>query len=90
MPWFTCNVNRVGAAADGMETTQPVIYIMLTDTGGAFNTQWFFAAANCKSEMLAVALAAISSQSQVSVSCDVPPHPGGEPYTQCSRLYIIA
>lgn len=87
--WNTCRVNRVGPAADGTDTPGPVIYINLTDQAGAFTGQWFFAAANSRNEMLAVALAAISLGKTVNANVD-PPKPGGSPYTQCNRLYLIA
>jgi hypothetical protein len=87
--WYTCRVNRAGPAADGTDTPTPVIYINLTDQGGAFTGQWFFAEVNSKNEMLAVALAAIGLGKTVNAFVD-PPKPGGSPYTQCSRLYVVA
>jgi hypothetical protein len=66
-----------------------VIYINLTDQGGAFAGQWFFAAANSRNEMLAVALAAIGLEKTVNASLD-PPKPGNSPYTQCYRMYVVA
>ena len=87
--WYTCRVNRVGPAADGTETQAPVIFINLTDQGGGFTGQWFFAAANSRNEMLAVALAAIGLGKTVNANLD-PPKPGGSPYTQCYRLYVVA
>ena len=87
--WYNCTVNRVGPAADGTETPAPVIYIMLTDQGATFTDQWFFAGANAKEEMLAVALSAISLGKQVNVALD-PPVAGGTPYTQVYRMYIMA
>lgn len=85
--WYTCSVNLVGPAADAPETPNPVVYINLTDVGGAFANYWFWAANVAKREMLATALAAISTSFRVSASLD-PPNPNNSPYTQCYRLYI--
>ena len=85
--WKSCTVGWVGPAADGSETSEPVIYINLTDTGGAFNQFWFFAADNAKTEMLAVALMARALGLPVQAAIDSP-NPGGSPYTQIYRLYL--
>jgi hypothetical protein len=84
-----CNVNAVGPAANGTETTQPVIYINLTAPGspGAFASYWFFAAEDAKDEMLAVALMAIGTGKSVDASCDAPVA-GNVTYTQIYRLYL--
>jgi hypothetical protein len=87
--WVTCRVNMAGPAFDGGETPAPVIYINLTDVAGSFTSYWFFAADNSKSQMLAVALAAISVQAPVSVNLE-DPQPGNSPYTRINRLYINA
>ncbi len=87
--WYTCTVDRVGPAADADEYPPPVVYIMLSDQGGAFGGQWFYAASNATNEMLAVALSAISLGKSVDASLD-PPNAGGVPYTQCYRFYIVA
>jgi hypothetical protein len=82
-----CTVDQVGPASNGTETAVPVIYIMLTDDGNAFNNQWFYAAQDGKNEMLAVALMARSLGRQVSASIDLP-NPAGVPYTAIYRLYL--
>jgi hypothetical protein len=87
--FYNCTVNAVGPASDGTETPTPVIYIMLTDAAGSFNSQWFYAASDSKNEMMAVALSAISLGKRVSASLD-PPAAAGTPYTQCYRFYILA
>lgn len=87
---FTCNVNEVGPVVDGTETASPTIYLNLTDTGGSFDHTWFFAANNCKREMLATALAAISTQSQIRAVLDVPTGQDTIPHPQCYRMYIVA
>ena len=70
--WYVCTVNEVGPASDGTETAQPVIYVNLTDVSGSFTGQWFFAAENARTEMLAVALSAISLGKQVDYRPDQP------------------
>jgi hypothetical protein len=89
MPWYTCQVTEAGPAADGTETTPPVIYIELTDQAGSFSAQWFYAAENARDEILAVALSAISTGFSVEAAA-VAPNPGGTPYTEISRLYLIS
>lgn len=89
MPWFTCRVHNVGPASDGTETPDPAIYINLTDTAGSFSGQWFFAANNSKSQMLAVALSAISLQATVGVAANSP-NPSNSPFTEITRLYLNA
>jgi hypothetical protein len=85
--WFTCTVGWVGPASDSTDGTNPVIYIILDDNAGSFANQWFFAADNAKTEMLAVALMARSLNRPVAADLDVP-NPGGVPYTQINRLYL--
>lgn len=89
MAWYTCNVTSAGPASDGTETPVPVVYIQLTDQGGAFTDQWFYAAEQAKDQMLATALSAISTGFTVQCGAD-PPDPGGSPYTALSRMYLIA
>lgn len=55
MPWHSCEVVRTGPAEDG------VVYVMLRDVGGAFPARWFKAEDRIKREMLATALAAMST-----------------------------
>jgi hypothetical protein len=82
-----CIVNAAGPAADGTETPAPVIYINLTDQAGSFPASWFFAADNSKSQMLAVALTAISLQATVQATIDLP-NAGNNPFTEIYRLYL--
>jgi hypothetical protein len=91
MAWYTCVVNNVGPATDGTETSDPVVYINLTDTANpaAFVGQWFYAAEGGQNQMLAVALAAINGGKKVQAGAD-PPNAGGSPYTAISRLYLNA
>ncbi len=72
---FTCVVNRVGPSNVQNQVrlprlTLPVVVLTLTDLGGAFNHGVYYADDNCKDEILAVALAAISTQSQVLAYLD--------------------
>jgi hypothetical protein len=90
---FTCNVNQVGPvadASDASETPSPTIYLNLTDVAGTFDHTWFYAANNAKREMLATALAAISTQSQIRAALDIPAGQDVTPHPQCYRLYIVA
>jgi hypothetical protein len=87
--WYTCTVDQAGPASDGTETPPPVVYLMLSDAGGTFTGQWFFAAANSTDQMLAVALSAIGLGVQVTAALDHP-DASGDPYTQCYRLYLAA
>ncbi len=85
MPFFTCTVNEVGPASNGVETANPVIYINLTDAGGSFVNQWFHAAENSKLQMLSVGLAAMSTGGAVEVAVDTP----NVPYSNVSRMYLM-
>ena len=80
MPFYSCTVNEVGPAADGSETSDPVVYINLTDTLGSFTNQWFYAAEGSQNQMLAVGLTAMNTNRQVEVAAD-PPNAGSVPYT---------
>jgi hypothetical protein len=87
--FYNCKVNAAGPADDGTETPAPVIYINLTDQSGSFAGYWFYARENSKSQMLAVALTAISLQATVQVAAD-PPNTPNNIYTQIYRLYVNA
>jgi hypothetical protein len=56
MPWYSCIVNAAGPAADGTETSSPVVYINLTDMQGSFTSQWFYVAEGSQNQMLSLAL----------------------------------
>jgi hypothetical protein len=85
---YTCTVNQAGATVQSSVTPLPVILFLLTDAAGTFSNTWFFAANVAKREMLATALAAIATQSQVNIFLD-PPDGSGNP-TQCYGIYVIA
>jgi hypothetical protein len=84
---YVCTVNEAGAASDGAEGPNPVIYINLTDTAGSFSNNWFYVEELAKKEILAVALAALTSRRHVSAAIE-PPKAGNSPYTQIFRLYL--
>jgi hypothetical protein len=81
---YVCTVSEAGPNTQG---SGPVVMLLLTDTGGAFPATWFVAAANARDQMLAVGLAAISTQSQVNVWADPPA--GGSP-TKVYNLYLMS
>jgi hypothetical protein len=89
MPWYTCTVNNVGPATDGTETPTPVVYVNLSDGGGAFTNQWFYVANGGQNQILAVALAAVNGQKNVEVAATAP-NAGGSPYTSITRMYLNA
>jgi len=76
--WFKCIVNEVGPADD------LVVYLNLTDLGGAFNGTWFKAVDSMKTQMLAVALTAISTGYTVEAALS-----STDEYSSCDRLYVI-
>ena len=82
-----CTVHQAGPVSNSSDTPPPVIFISLTDEGGSFRTQWFFAANGIQNQMLAVALAAINGQRFVHVDAD-PPNPNNTPKTEIKRMYL--
>ena len=68
---FVCIVNEAGPTTLHSHTPIPEILIRLSDTNGSFTNAFFFAAGSAKNQMLAVALAAISTQ-EVSINCRPP------------------
>ena len=87
---FTCNVNEAGPVIDAPETPPPTIYLCLTDMGGSFDHTWFYAGNPAEREMLATALGAISTESQVRAVLDVPTGQDTVPHPKCHRLFIVA
>ena len=77
--WFMCQVIRAGPDYDGH------VNIMLTDSADSqvFAQRWFQALDAVKQEMLAVALAALSTGYQVNVNL-VSTDQG----SQCLNLYL--
>jgi hypothetical protein len=76
--WFSCRVERAGAADDGR------IYLSLTDLGvpPKFG-YWFYAIDAMKREMLATALTAISTGLAVEVALE-----STDEYSQVNRMYL--
>jgi hypothetical protein len=83
---YVCTVNQVGPASDGSETPAPVVYINLTDTGGAFENFWFYAANGIQQQLLEVGISAIAQGKDVAVGASEP-NPGNSPYTEVSRIF---
>jgi hypothetical protein len=80
--WFNCQVKMAGPADDGK------IYIGLQDTATPPNWagwQWYYAIDIMKSQMLATALAAISTGNPVNVALV-----DTVQYSQINRFYLIA
>ncbi len=78
MPWVNCKVTRAGPAEDG------TIFIALRSTSGSFNN-WFVAVPQMEREMLAVALAAMSGDKEVTAALTATTE-----YATINRLYINA
>ncbi|OUC15174.1 MAG: hypothetical protein B0A82_08500 [Alkalinema sp. CACIAM 70d] len=76
--WFDCAVRRVGPAEDG------TIFINLEDLNKAFPARWYPANNTQKTEMLAVALAAITAGLHVHAALTST----DEYYGVINRLYI--
>jgi hypothetical protein len=79
---FICTVNQAGPSIDAGQ-----VQFSLTDTNNTFSNTWFYAASQFQNQMLAVALAAISTQSQINAWVDAPQ---AGVTTECHALYIIA
>lgn len=86
---YVCTVNQVGPASDGTETPAPVVYINLTETGGAFENSWFYAADGIQQQVLEVGTAAIAQGRDVAVAA-VEPNATNTPFTQVSRIFGFA
>jgi hypothetical protein len=77
----------IGAAINYTPTPDPVVLITLSAISGKFQNQGFFAPPAARNQMLAVALAAISTQSPVEVLVDEPPAAAGQ-YLQCYQIRV--
>jgi Fibronectin type III domain len=86
MAWYVCTVNEVGPAADGTETSDPVIYINLNDNEHTFSNTWFYAANGMQDYLLNVGISAIVGNKYVEVAA-FPPNAGNTPYTEITRIY---
>jgi hypothetical protein len=92
---YICEIVQVGTTVlqspqGDAQTTLPIVLICLTDIGGSFTNGWFFASAVAKTEMLATALAAVSTSTQVNIFADKY-QPGASPTgLQIYSMYLIA
>jgi hypothetical protein len=68
-------------------TPDPIVQIVMTPVNSGFPQATYFAPQAAKNQMLAVALAAISTQSNVQAYVDQPPAPAGT-HLQCYSLQI--
>jgi hypothetical protein len=78
MSWYKCQVTKAGPADDGK------VYIGLRDLEGTFDDTWFYAVESKEKEMLATALAAITTGLPVSTSLE-----SAEAYSRINRLYLL-
>jgi hypothetical protein len=85
MPNYLCVINEAGPATDGTETSNPNVYVNLTDTGGSFAKTWFYVANGIQNQALEVGIAAIIRGERVDVTA-VAPNAGGSPYTEITRI----
>jgi hypothetical protein len=84
---YECSVNEVGPAADGSETSAPVVYINLTDKAGSFKNTWFYAGQGVQDQVLDVGIAAISGNTLVYAGV-VAPNPNNQPWTEVARIWL--
>jgi hypothetical protein len=85
-----CNVDSAAASVQASDTPDNPVYLTLTDLGGAFQQGLFYAADAMKREMLAVALAAISTGKNVYVDADPPDQSDQRPVpAQCYTIGLI-
>jgi hypothetical protein len=61
-----CQVSQTGPSENGE------VYVNLTEKGGAFQNRWFIATPSKRREILATALAAITTGFNVNVGLDSP------------------
>ena len=83
--WYSCTVTATGAAAWG--PTDGVVYLRLTDGGGAFTNKWVMTDVSSKitDRMLATALTAMSSGKQVVVYLDA-----AQSYPTLQTCYLVS
>jgi hypothetical protein len=88
-----CTVNSAGASVVPAAQSDPNTYVSvnLTDTQGNFFGQDFICADQIRRELLAVALAAISTGRQVRAMVDSGPYGNGRPTATpgCGELDIV-
>lgn len=84
MPNYLCTINQMGPANYG-PTTNPNVYVNLTDTLGSFTDTWFYAAEGIQSQVIDVGLSAIIHKKHVNITADAPVASDG-PYTAIVRM----
>ena len=83
--WVTCTITS--AQVNTYELNSPIMMVALADIAGSFGPTYFRVPDIAKREMLAVALAAITSQSEVEAFVDDPSQPQAE---WCYTLEILS
>ena len=84
-----CNVVWVGSNITGTNTPPLEVNIWLTATDGTFtNTQFYFPAV-AQNQMLAVAIAAMTTGKTVSASGTLPNTPN-TPLMEITQLYLVS
>ena len=87
---YTCTVDRAGVSVEAADTPDNPVYLVLTDVAGTFQKGLFYASDPVKSQMLAVALTAVTTGHQVFVIADPPDDGSGRPHpAQCYEIDII-
>lgn len=80
--WYVCSLNRAGILAEEYTSRfpAPTVNLTMTDTADppAFQDEWFISVASVQDQVLAVALGAVSTRSQVNGYLDLPSEEGGE------------
>lgn len=76
--WFRCQVVRAGPNEDGN------IGLLLTDVGGSFRDRWFGANPQIRKEVLATALAAVSTGLHVDVMLS-----SADEFSVVNRCYLL-
>lgn len=84
--FFRCSILGARALSDLKNPPNSMTSVTLTDQNGSFANTEFFAVDEAKREILAVALAAISTQSNIGAILDVPTGVGN---SQCYSLSIL-
>jgi hypothetical protein len=85
---FICSILAASAGTDGQNPPSSQTRLILNGVAGTFSDEGFIAAAEARREILAVALAAISTKSRVQAIVDPPTNI--RPLPTCYSLEIVA
>jgi hypothetical protein len=85
---FICTILAASAGTDGQNPPSSQTSLILSDVAGSFSDEGFIAVTEARREILAVALAAISTKSRVQAIVDPPTGVG--PLPSCYSLEIVA